>query len=184
MLYVTSRALSDGRSSGINAAFGVSCGYLIFTGLVSIGLGSVFETYPLLFKILKFLGMAYLVYLAYRLHFADLAALAQVEPAVRPATNDVMLGFVTSVLNPKGLLFYFALLPQFYVGFTIPFWAYALIFGTVTSLLCFIIYAAVGLLASGRGREILVTHKNGLIISKLASATVFLVAVSLIFSNV
>lgn len=184
MLYVTSRALADGRSSGIKAAIGISGGYLVFTILVSLGLGTVFETNPRLFLALKLSGMVYLIYLAYRLFVADIVAFAQNGDKVESSSNEVKYGFLTSVLNPKGLIFYFALLPQFYVPSVMAFWTYALIFGTITSLLCFIIYSAVGVLVSDRGHELIMSHRNGWIISKLASLSVFLIALSIIISDV
>jgi len=184
MLYVTSRALADGRSSGVKAAVGISGGYLVFTILVSMGLGAVFEANPKLFFAFKIVGMAYLIYLAYRLFVADLVAFTQDGQRGTTVTNEVIYGFLTSVLNPKGLVFYFALLPQFYVPAVMPFWVYALIFGSVTSLLCFLIYSSVGVFASGTGRDLMMNHRNGWIISKVASLSVFLIAISLIVSDI
>ncbi|WP_259782024.1 LysE family translocator [Aestuariispira ectoiniformans] len=183
MLYVTSRSLADGRNAGIKAAIGISSGYLVFTLLVAVGLEAVFKAYPNVFFGFKLLGMAYLMYLAYRLFVADIQSFSSGGPDQIKVVNDVKYGFFTSVLNPKGLIFYFSLLPQFYIPGTMPFWLYALIFGTITSSLCFVVYSSVGIFASGSGHDFLMSHRNGNVICKIAGLIVFTIGVSLILSE-
>ncbi len=183
MLYVTSRALADGRDAGIKAAIGIASGYLVFTALVAFGLETILRTYPDAFLGFKLLGMLYLMFLAYQLFVADIVNFSSGSTVQKTSFNDVRYGFFTSVLNPKGLVFYFSLLPQFYVEGSMPFWIYAMIYGTVTSILCFVIYSSVGAFASGKGHKLLMSHRNGKIISKFASISIFLIALSLIASD-
>ena len=115
---------------------------------------------------------------------ADLVSFARNSENDTQALDEIKFGFLTSVLNPKGLVFYFALLPQFYTPGVLPFYGYAVIFGTITSLLCFLIYSSVGLIASGKGHQLLMSTRNGTTIARIASLFVFLIALSLILSDV
>lgn len=149
MLYVVGRSILRGRAAAWYAALGVSFGYMVFTILVAAGVGLIFERSPLLFLSLKIAGLVYLGYLAYRLFSAD----GEVEMTGEPTENararslraDFVFGILTSTLNPKGILFYFSILPQFFVTGTSPLWAQAMLYGLTTSILCLLMYYAAGL---------------------------------------
>ncbi len=183
MLYVTSRALASGRPAALKASLGISAGYLVFTVLVAAGFQSVLMAEPRLFQAMRYVGLAYLMYLAYRLFFADGMWTSGEKLQEATETNDLKFGFMTSLLNPKGMLFYFSLLPQFYLPEAMPFWVYALVFGMVSSTLCLIVYYGVGSLVSGPARLWLANSNNGKRISMLASMCVFAVGVSMVLSD-
>ncbi|AEV35055.1 LysE type translocator [Pseudovibrio sp. FO-BEG1] len=183
MLYVTSRALASGRPAALKASLGISAGYLVFTVLVAAGFQSLFLAEPRLFQAIRWMGLAYLMYLAYRLFFASGMWTSEEEQQAPTETNDLKFGFLTSLLNPKGMLFYFSLLPQFYVPEVMPFWVYALIFGMVASLLCLIVYYGVGSLVSGPARLWLANSNNGKRVSMLASLCVFAVGISMVVAD-
>ncbi|WP_068086065.1 LysE family translocator [Polycladidibacter stylochi] len=180
MLYVTSRALASGKESGIKAAIGISTGYLVFTLLVAMGLGALFLANPNIFLIMKILGAIYLMFLAYQLFISDITSFSKTSKQEQKQPNELKYGFLTSLLNPKGLVFYFALLPQFYIIDTMPFWIYALIYGSLTSLLCFLIYSSVGALAANKGRQLLINHRHGKIMTRLAGLCVFTIALTMV----
>ncbi|KZL19631.1 Leucine efflux protein [Pseudovibrio axinellae] len=183
MLYVTSRALASGRPAALKASLGISAGYLVFTVLVAAGFQSLFMAEPRLFQAIRWVGLAYLMYLAYRLFFAQGMWTSDEEPQAPAHTNDLKFGFLTSLLNPKGMLFYFSLLPQFYVPEAMPFWIYALVFGFLASLLCLIVYYGIGSLVSGPARLWLANSDNGKRVSMLASLCVFAVGISMVVAD-
>ncbi|SDR24415.1 LysE family translocator [Pseudovibrio sp. Tun.PSC04-5.I4] len=184
MLYVTSRALANGKSAAFKASVGISAGYMIFTILVAAGFQSVFMAEPELFQAIRWVGLAYLMFLAYRLFFAEGMWTTGEEQAAPSGSSDFKFGFLTSLLNPKGMLFYFSLLPQFYMPEVMPFWLYASIFGAIASLLCFIVYYGVGSLVSGPARVWLANSGNGKRVSMLASMSVFAVAISMVIADI
>jgi threonine/homoserine/homoserine lactone efflux protein len=145
MLYVVGRSIVRGRLAGWYSALGVAAGYAIFTVLVAAGVGFIFETRPELFFAIKIAGLIYLTYLAYRLFISD--GEIQVESAVsrRSLKADFAFGVLTSTLNPKGILFYFSILPQFFILGSSPLWRQAVIYGLTTSVLCLLIYYTAGL---------------------------------------
>ncbi|MBN9135782.1 MAG: LysE family translocator [Phyllobacterium sp.] len=112
MLFVASQAIAGGRAAGMRATAGVCLGYLVHSTLVAIGLAAIVAASPLLFEALRWIGIAYLLYLACKLIASALQA-GRVTVAARPASRQLQRGFLTAFLNPKGMMIYFAILPQF-----------------------------------------------------------------------
>ncbi|MFC8450646.1 LysE family translocator [Kitasatospora sp. NPDC057223] len=115
VLFVVSRGISLGRRAAVSTAIGNEAGLLVQVVLVAFGLGSVIERSLLLFSIIKFAGAVYLVYLgvqAWR-HRHLLAVADKAEPETADTSRILREGFVVGVSNPKGLLIFTAVLPQF-----------------------------------------------------------------------
>ncbi|MEO0526199.1 MAG: LysE family translocator [Bacteroidota bacterium] len=66
MIYLISRSLSQEKKAGIISLLGVLCGFLFHILMVSFGLTAIFFAIPYAFVVVKFLGVGYLLYLAYR----------------------------------------------------------------------------------------------------------------------
>lgn len=144
MIYVLGRSMAHGRRSGLFSSLGIAAGYALVTLLVAAGFQIVFETWPALFSVLKYAGIAYLAYLACRLIASDGAGADEVGPSTNSDWRAFASGVATSALNPKGQLFFFSILPQFFVAGTWPFWQHALVYGFTTCVLCFVLYSALG----------------------------------------
>ncbi|MBG6131414.1 threonine/homoserine/homoserine lactone efflux protein [Aquimarina sp. EL_43] len=115
MIYLISRSLSQGRQAGIISLFGVICGFLFHILMVSFGLTAIFFAVPYAFMIVKFLGVGYLLYLAYN---TIRSGGTKIFDADRSLKKDKPLklfniGLLTNVLNPKMALFYLSFFPQF-----------------------------------------------------------------------
>jgi threonine/homoserine/homoserine lactone efflux protein len=78
--------------------FGVAIGFPVMIGLIGLGLGQVFLTYPIIYKVLKYVGAAYMLYLAWKI--------ATAKPDSIEASESRPLSFVQMSLfqwiNPKG----------------------------------------------------------------------------------
>lgn len=114
MIYLISRSLSQGKKAGIISLLGVMCGFLFHILMVSFGLTAIFFAVPYAFVIVKFLGVGYLLYLAYK----TLTAKNKIfEPGTQlKKANTLKLfnaGLLTNVLNPKMAIFYLSFFPQF-----------------------------------------------------------------------
>lgn len=153
MLYVLGRSLASGGRAACFSAAGVASGYALLTMLVAAGFQLVFEAFPALFLGLKYIGVAYLCWLAYRLMRSDGGFEALRRGPLREDRAAFWAGVATSLLNPKGLLFYFAILPQFFSAAEGPFWRHALVYGWTTSFLCLTLYSALGCAASYGARR-------------------------------
>jgi threonine/homoserine/homoserine lactone efflux protein len=152
MLFVASQAIAGGRAAGLRATAGVCLGYLVHSTLVALGLAAIVAASPLLFEALRWTGIAYLLYLACKLIASALRA-GRVTVAAGPARRQLQRGFLTAFLNPKGMMIYFAILPQFIQpGSSIALQAAAL--SAVFVLWCAIVYVILSLVIgrlTGRG---------------------------------
>lgn len=115
MLFTVSRTLQHGWRTGIAAALGITAGCVVHTLAAALGLAALLAASAFAFTAIKWLGAAYLLWLAWGMVRASLhdapTALMVAPPA--PSRQVFAQGFLTNVLNPKVALFFLALLPQF-----------------------------------------------------------------------
>lgn len=112
MLFVSSQALGGGATAGLRATLGVCLGYAVHSGLVAAGVAALLAAFPLVFAALRWIGVVYLVRLAVGMIRSALRREAGRATAPLVAA-PLRRGFLTALLNPKGMMIYFALLPQF-----------------------------------------------------------------------
>jgi threonine/homoserine/homoserine lactone efflux protein len=115
MALMLSSTLRSGWRAGAATVLGISLGCVLHTLAAAFGLAALLAASAEAFTLLKWLGAAYLLYVAYGMARAGLrpaAAVAQPEPA-QGLAQAVWQGFWTNALNPKVALFFLALLPQF-----------------------------------------------------------------------
>ena len=112
ILFIASQAMSGGTPAGLRATTGVLLGYCVHSFLVALGLAAVVAASPVLFEVIRWVGITYLVYLATKMIRAALCSGELVVPKGQ-VTNQLAKGFLTSLLNPKGMMVYVAILPQF-----------------------------------------------------------------------
>lgn len=121
-LVVISNALSEGRRAILPNMLGVAAADLILMTLSVIGVGSLVAAAPSLLWAIKIAGAVYLAWLGVTLVRARAFSVrAQTEQTGLSARTMWARCFWTTVLNPKGLVFFFAFLPQFYVQ-GLPLW--------------------------------------------------------------
>src|SRR3954469_19773383 len=113
VLYTLAAALGLGARASVAAAFGCTLGILPHIGAAMLGLAAVLHTSALAFAALKWLGVLYLLYMAWQA-LRERGAL-QVEGKVdaRSAAKVIVTGFLINILNPKLSMFFLAFLPQF-----------------------------------------------------------------------
>ncbi|PKV49568.1 threonine/homoserine/homoserine lactone efflux protein [Aquimarina sp. MAR_2010_214] len=115
MIYLISRSLSQGKQAGIISLFGVICGFLFHILMVSFGLTAIFFAVPYAFVIVKFLGVGYLLYLAYNTVKSGGTKIFDADRSLKKDKPIKLfnIGLLTNVLNPKMALFYLSFFPQF-----------------------------------------------------------------------
>ena len=119
--YIVGRSVSQGRAAGLLSALGVSAGCCVHVLAVAFGLTALLAASTVAFTVIKVVGAAYLIYLGGRMLLApperDDAPVEEGEASAakrpRPLKSLFMQGFLTNVLNPKGVLFFLSFFPQF-----------------------------------------------------------------------
>jgi len=113
VLLTLARAIRDGRRVGLATGLGIAAGDLVHTLFAAIGLSALLMTSALAFEIVKYAGVAYLLYLGLRSFFEKTEALS--IPSTRRLAPAVAFrqAVLAEVLNPKTALFFLAFLPQF-----------------------------------------------------------------------
>ena len=164
VLFVIARAIAWGRKTAVFTVAGNVTGAFALSTLVAIGLGPVLQRSDLAYAAIQWGGGLYLMYLGIeairqrKIHAEDMRNQGDIAPGVARSMRD---GFWVGALNPKGLVFYAAVLPQF-VDREKGNVALQLIFlGAVFSILAFISDGTWGLLA-GTARQWLATDANRL----------------------
>jgi threonine/homoserine/homoserine lactone efflux protein len=148
-LYVVTESLAKGKRNGLWIAFGLNSGVLVHTLAVASGLSLALKQSEVLYLIITYLGVAYLLYLAYQAAKEkplnlSLGADYQKESAFKL----FRIGFLMNLLNPKVSLFFIAFLPQFVrKGESLSVFSQFVLLGVSFMLIGFITFASFALLA-------------------------------------
>jgi threonine/homoserine/homoserine lactone efflux protein len=114
VIYTVSVALARGSRAGAIAAFGCTLGIVPHIVAAAFGLSAFLHAGALAFRILKYAGVAYLLFLAYSMiRSGSSQGIADRSADERSAGSTIIRGILLNVLNPKLTLFFFAFLPQF-----------------------------------------------------------------------
>jgi len=114
MTYLAALSLSGGMRTGFAAVAGIAIGLLTYGIVAALGLAAVIDSSPLLYGLLRWGGVAYLLWLAWQAWSS--------ERETSPDTTDgpdgepwiaFRRGLITNLLNPKAAVFYVAVLPEF-----------------------------------------------------------------------
>lgn len=146
ILFTASQGLCRGRSAALRAVAGVLLGYTAHAVLSALGIAALVAASPLLFSMLKWMGVFYLLFLSIQILRSAWQRKNGIQLEAAPGVS-VWRGFFTSFLNPKGLMMYLAILPQFispHGSAAIQ----ALLLSFLFIMGCGLVYTIVGLLAA------------------------------------
>lgn len=148
VLYTLAAGLSRGSRASVVAAFGCTIGIVPHMAAAIMGLAALLHTSALAFETFKYLGVAYLLYMAWS-SLRERGAL-RVEKAVgtRSAAQVTVTAILINILNPKLSIFFLAFLPQFVnAGESNPL-SRMLALSAVFMLMTFVIFVGYGLFAA------------------------------------
>jgi threonine/homoserine/homoserine lactone efflux protein len=113
-LLIMTRSATQGWRAGAAAAAGIGTGTMVHVLFAALGLSAILATSATAFTIVKYIGAAYILYMAWGLLRAKPSApVALGEVPALPYAKIFAQGFLTNVLNPKVALFFLAFVPQF-----------------------------------------------------------------------
>ncbi len=148
VLYTLAAGLSRGARASIIAAVGCTLGIVPPMVAAIMGLAALLHTSALAFQTLKYLGVAYLLYMAWRTLRDTGALTVEEETAPRSATKVIISGILINILNPKLTIFFFAFLPQFVSAHEPGAPIHMLELSAVFMLLTFVVFVGYGVFAA------------------------------------
>jgi threonine/homoserine/homoserine lactone efflux protein len=147
VLYTVAAGLARGAKAGVLAAFACTLGILPHVAAAITGLAALLHTSAVAFQVVKYLGVAYLLYMAWST-FRDRGALTVEEDTTPRSARDVIVsGVLVNILNPKLSIFFVAFLPQFVEGGS-PALPQLLALSGVFMAATFLVFAGYGLFAA------------------------------------
>jgi len=155
VLYTLAAGLSRGPRASIVAAFGCTLGIVPHMAAAILGLAALLHTSALAFQTLKYLGVAYLLYMAWntlREHGAlKVESNVQAKSGIQVTVEAILL----NLLNPKLSIFFFAFLPQFVQADEVHPLPRMLLLSGIFMFVTFVVFVGYGLFASTVRRHII-----------------------------
>ena len=155
VLYTVAAGLSSGRRASIVAAFGCTLGIVPHIAAAVVGLAALLHTSAIAFQTLKYLGVAYLLYLAWRTLREQGGLLVETDHSDRSSLDVIVSAVGVNVLNPKLSIFFVAFLPQFVAADEPNRLAHMLELSVVFMLLTFVVFVVYGLFAAAIRRHVI-----------------------------
>jgi threonine/homoserine/homoserine lactone efflux protein len=148
VLYTLAAGLSRGSRASVIAAFGCTLGIVPHMAAAIMGLAALLHTSALAFETFKYLGVAYLLYMAWQTLKETGTLRVEQEVSARSALQVITHAILINLLNPKLSIFFFAFLPQFVSVNEAQPLARMLELSAVFMLLTFVVFVGYGLFAA------------------------------------
>ncbi|GAB4265415.1 MAG: LysE family translocator [Pararhodobacter sp.] len=166
MMFCLGQGLRGGARPAMAANAGIATGGMIHVLIAGLGLGALVATAPILFDVIRWAGVGYLLWLAWKaLHGASLPDVPPVAP--RRAFRE---GLFVNLSNPKVILFVLAFIPQFVTpeqGAILP---QFLVLGAILSVGGLLVNGAVGLAAGGVAGRLMRSARFAAVLGRVSAA--------------
>lgn len=115
VMYVIAQSISKGRKYGLASAVGLSVGLLFHTALLAFGISQIISSNENIFRAVKYFGALYLLWLAYKVWTAkpNSAKIETENTGNKYPLANTFQGLIMNVSNPKVLMFFLAVIPNF-----------------------------------------------------------------------
>jgi threonine/homoserine/homoserine lactone efflux protein len=147
-IYTLAMGLSRGARASVIAAFGCTLGIVPHLAAAMLGLAAILHTSALAFEIFKYLGVAYLLYMAWQAWRENGALKVEADEVEMSALRVIVHAVLINILNPKLSIFFLAFLPQFITTGELSPLARMMEMSGVFMLMTFIVFAIYGLFAA------------------------------------
>ena len=148
VLYTLAAGLSRGRRASVVAAFGCTLGIVPHMAAAILGLAALLHASAVAFQTLKYLGVAYLLFMAWMALKEKGALRVKPDVGARTALQVTITAILINILNPKLSIFFFAFLPQFVRADETHPLSLMLVLSLVFMLLTFVVFVGYGLFAA------------------------------------
>ncbi len=183
VIYTLAIGLGRGFKASVAAAFGCTMGIVPAAVASIIGLAALLHTSALAFQVIKYLGVAYLFYMAWKILKDDSVMEVSENKEKVGFARIALTGTLLNVLNPKLSLFFLAFLPQFVSPGTVNATASLIWLALIFMVMTFVVFVVYGAFAS-YARDYVIQRPSVMKWIKRCFATTFgFLGVKLAFSN-
>ena len=148
VLYTLATGLSRGSRASVVAAFGCMLGIVPHMAAAILGLAALLHTSALAFNAFKYLGVAYLLYMAWNALREHGSLKVEKQLGTRSAAQITVTAILINILNPKLSIFFLAFLPQFVSADEPQLFAHMFELSAVFMLMTFVVFVVYGLFAA------------------------------------
>lgn len=154
VLFTLSAGLSRGARDSVVAALGCTLGVVPHMVAAITGAAALLHTSAVAFGVLKYAGVAYLLYMAWST-LRDTDALVVDESAPGSAGKTITTAILINILNPKLTVFFFAFLPQFIAADAAQGYLRMVVLSAVFMLITFVVFAGYGVCAAAVREQVI-----------------------------
>jgi threonine/homoserine/homoserine lactone efflux protein len=147
-LYTLATGFSRGGRSSVVAAFGCTLGIVPHMAAAILGLAALLHTSALAFQVFKYVGVAYLLYMAWKTLQEHGTLKVETDDSAQSAPQVTTTAILINILNPKLSIFFLAFLPQFISADEAHPLSQMLLLSAVFMLMTFVVFALYGLFAA------------------------------------
>ncbi len=148
-IYVLTQGMTKSKKAAIITTLGLTTGLIIHTSAAAFGISVIFQTSEVAFNIVKYVGAAYLIYIAYQAFKHRNEAL---DLSVQNSSSELkklyVKGFIMNILNPKVSIFFLAFLPQFVTPANGNIPLQMVILGLVFMIMTIVVFSSIGIAAN------------------------------------
>ncbi len=144
-IYVLTQGMTKSKKAAIITTLGLTTGLIIHTSAAAFGISVIFQTSEVAFNIVKYVGAAYLLYIAYQaFKYRNEPLDLTVQNSSSELKKLYIKGFIMNILNPKVSIFFLAFLPQFVTPANGNIPLQMIILGLVFMVMTIVVFSSIG----------------------------------------
>ncbi|KIN62315.1 Amino-acid exporter protein [Sulfitobacter noctilucicola] len=159
VIYTLALGLGQGRRAALWAALGCTFGIVPHLAAATLGLAAILHTSAVLFNVVKWAGVAYLLYLAWQSLRSGGALAVSATKSAEAGWIIARRGALINILNPKLSIFFLALLPPFLSGNAATATIEMTLMGAIFMVLTFVVFVLYGVFAAAARKRLLSSER-------------------------
>lgn len=144
-IFVLTQGMTKSKKAAIVTTLGLTTGLIIHTSAAAFGISVILQTSEIAFNIVKYLGAAYLLYIAYQaFKYRNEPLDLSVQNSSGELKKLYVKGFIMNILNPKVSIFFLAFLPQFVTPANGNIPLQMIVLGLIFMMITIVVFSSVG----------------------------------------
>ena len=168
VIALVARALGSGFRSTLPMLFGLALGDVVYLSAAVLGLAYIASTFGTVFMVIKYVGVAYLIWMAVSFWRQGVTAEKVAAQTAGDALSSFFAGFMVTLGNPKVIVFYLALLPTFLDLSTVTPVDFAVLIVLTFAIIVAVLIPYIGL--AGRARHMLQSPRALKVMNRIAAS--------------